>query len=104
VAAAESIETDEATLGLVARAARGSFRDAVSTLDQLATATSGRILPDDARALLGTVEEATLLAVVDQVVAQDTPARSATWTRWPRAARTSGSSSRSCSGTCGCCS
>jgi DNA polymerase III gamma/tau subunit len=74
VAAAEGIEADDEALGLVARSARGSFRDAVSTLDQLSTATGARILPDDARALLGTVEEATLLAVVDHVVARDTPA------------------------------
>ena len=53
IAAAESIEIDPAAVSLVARAASGSFRDAVSALDQLATACSGPIGVDDVRALLG---------------------------------------------------
>ena len=46
-----------AAVALVARAARGSFRDAVSALDQLATACSGPIGVDDVRALLGTTDD-----------------------------------------------
>ena len=42
VADGEEIEVPDAALALVARAARGAFRDAVSTLDQLAAATEGR--------------------------------------------------------------
>ena len=46
IAAAEGIEADEDALGLIARSARGSFRDAVSQLDQLATACGGVVSAD----------------------------------------------------------
>src|SRR5438046_6898663 len=39
IAEAEGIEAPDPALALIARGARGSFRDAVSTLDQLASAT-----------------------------------------------------------------
>src|SRR5919205_394633 len=39
VADAETIDVPDAALALIARSARGSFRDAVSTLDQVAAAT-----------------------------------------------------------------
>ena len=42
VADGEKIDAPDAALALVARSARGSFRDAVSTLDQLAAATDGQ--------------------------------------------------------------
>ena len=54
IAESESIDIDPAAIGLVARAAGGSFRDAVSTLDQLSTACDGRIGVADVRELLGT--------------------------------------------------
>src|SRR3954463_7299164 len=41
VADGESMDVPDAALGLVARAGRGSFRDAVSTLDQLAPPAGG---------------------------------------------------------------
>src|SRR5579862_9898383 len=40
VADGEGIDTPDTALALIARSARGSFRDAVSTLDQLSAATS----------------------------------------------------------------
>src|SRR5437588_9264630 len=43
VADGEGIEAPDQALALIARGARGSFRDAVSTLDQLASATEGNI-------------------------------------------------------------
>ena len=43
VADGEGIEAPDAALALMARSARGSFRDAVSTLDQLASATDGDV-------------------------------------------------------------
>src|SRR5918912_1978801 len=54
IAAAEDIATDDEALALIARSGRGSFRDAVSTLDQLATACAGEVSGADARLLLGT--------------------------------------------------
>jgi DNA polymerase-3 subunit gamma/tau len=74
IAEAEGFDVDEASLGLIARHARGSFRDAVSGLDQLATALDGTLRADDVRRLLGTVDEAVLLQVVEWVIAQDAAA------------------------------
>jgi DNA polymerase-3 subunit gamma/tau len=72
VADGESIDVPDAALGLIARAARGSFRDAVSTLDQLAAATGGRITVQDVLQLLGAVEEDVLFRLCDLVVDGDT--------------------------------
>ena len=72
VADGEEIQAPDSALSLIARGARGSFRDAVSTLDQLAAATSGAV---DARAVLqlvGAVEEESLLRLCDMVVDRDT--------------------------------
>jgi DNA polymerase-3 subunit gamma/tau len=74
IAAAESIEIDAAAVSLVARAASGSFRDAVSALDQLATACSGPIGVDDVRALLGTTDAGILFDLLDRVAAADAAA------------------------------
>jgi DNA polymerase III subunit gamma/tau len=74
IADAEGFDVDDASLGLIARHARGSFRDAVSGLDQLATALDGSLRADDVRRLLGTVDEAVLLQVVERIVAQDAAA------------------------------
>src|SRR5919112_1632958 len=43
VADGEGIDAPDAALSLIARSARGSFRDAVSTLDQLTSATEGQV-------------------------------------------------------------
>ena len=56
---------------MVARAGGGSFRDAVSLLDQLQTACSQQITADDARALLGTADEEMLFRALDLVAAGD---------------------------------
>ena len=72
VAEGEGIEAPEAALSLVARSARGSFRDAVSTLDQLAAATEGKVTVQTVLALLGAVEEEALFRLCDLVVDQDT--------------------------------
>ncbi|MDX6591025.1 MAG: polymerase subunit gamma/tau [Gaiellales bacterium] len=64
---AETIEADDAALSLVARAGAGSFRDAVTMLDQLATACDSRIGADDVRTLLGTVDEQSLFRTLDLV-------------------------------------
>ena len=71
IAAAEAIEIDASAVSLVARAASGSFRDAVSALDQLATACSGPITVDDVRALLGTTDAGILFDLLDRVAAAD---------------------------------
>jgi DNA polymerase-3 subunit gamma/tau len=72
VADGEEIEVPDAALALIARAARGAYRDAVSTLDQLAAATGKRISVQDVLQLLGAVEEEALFRLCDLVVDRDT--------------------------------
>jgi DNA polymerase-3 subunit gamma/tau len=72
VADGESMDVPDAALGLIARSGRGSFRDAVSTLDQLAAATGGTITVQDVLQLLGAVEEEVLFRLCDLVVDGDT--------------------------------
>ncbi|MSY59373.1 MAG: DNA polymerase III subunit gamma/tau [Actinobacteria bacterium] len=72
VADGEQMDVSDAALALVARAARGSFRDAVSTLDQLASATGGTITVQDVLQLLGAVEDEVLFRLCDLIVDGDT--------------------------------
>src|SRR5207247_4722705 len=72
VADGEGIEAPDAALSLIARSARGSFRDAVSTLDQLAAATNGTIDAQTVLQLVGSVDEESLLRLCDMVVDRDT--------------------------------
>ncbi len=72
VADGEGIQTQDAALSLIARAARGSFRDAVSMLDQLAASTNGSIDAQSVLQLVGSVDEESLLRLCDMVVDRDT--------------------------------
>src|ERR687892_477196 len=72
VAEGEGIEAQDSALSLIARSARGSFRDAVSTLDQLAAATNRSIDAQSVLQLIGAVEEDSLLRLCDMVVDRDT--------------------------------
>ena len=72
VADGEGIEAPDQSLALIARSARGSFRDAVSTLDQLAAATEGKVDVQAVLQLLGAVEEDALYRICDLIVDHDT--------------------------------
>jgi DNA polymerase III subunit gamma/tau len=72
VADGDGIDVPDEALSLVARGARGSFRDAVSTLDQLSAATGSNITVQDVLQLLGAVEEEALFRLCDLVVDGDT--------------------------------
>jgi len=72
VAEGEGIDAPPQALSLVARAARGSFRDATSTLDQLAAATENKVTVQSVLQLLGAVEEEALFRLCDLVVDRDT--------------------------------
>jgi DNA polymerase-3 subunit gamma/tau len=72
VAEGEGIQAQDSALSLIARSARGSFRDAVSSLDQLAAATNGSIDAQAVLQLIGAVEEDSLLRLCDMVVDHDT--------------------------------
>lgn len=65
VAAKEGIQVSENTLAVIARAAAGSFRDAIGTLDQLASYCESAISLQDALALLGVAEQDLLFELVD---------------------------------------
>ena len=71
VADGEGFDVPDAALALVARAAKGSFRDAVSTLDQLAAATGGQISVQSVLQLLGAVDEEALFRLCDLVIDRD---------------------------------
>jgi DNA polymerase III subunit gamma/tau len=68
----EEIDVPDAALALIARGGRGAYRDAESTLDQLAAATGGTITVQDVLQLLGAVEDEVLFRVVDMVAANET--------------------------------
>jgi DNA polymerase-3 subunit gamma/tau len=72
VADGEGIDTPDSALALIGRSARGSFRDAVSTLDQLSSATGGEVSVPAVLELLGAVEEDALFRLLDLVIDRDT--------------------------------
>ncbi|HEU6445274.1 MAG TPA: DNA polymerase III subunit gamma/tau [Gaiellaceae bacterium] len=72
IADAEGIEAPDAALALIARGARGAYRDAESTLDQLAAATGNQVTVQSVLQLLGAVEEEALFRLSDLVVDRDT--------------------------------
>jgi DNA polymerase III subunit gamma/tau len=72
VADGEGIQAQDSALSLIARSARGSFRDAVSTLDQLAASTNDSVDAQSVLQLVGAVDEESLLRLCDMVVDGDT--------------------------------
>jgi DNA polymerase III subunit gamma/tau len=72
IADGEQIDVPDAALSLIARSARGAYRDAESTLDQLAAATEGKITVQDVLQMLGAVEEEALFRLCDLIVDRDT--------------------------------
>ena len=71
VAAAESIEIDDGAVTAIARAARGSFRDGLGTLDQLVAYSGKRVATEDVLAVLGVAESELILAAADAIAAED---------------------------------
>ncbi len=72
IADAEGIEAPDAALSLIARSARGAYRDAESTLDQLSAATEKQVTVQAVLQLLGAVEEEALFRLCDLIVDRDT--------------------------------
>jgi DNA polymerase III subunit gamma/tau len=71
VAAAESIDIEDGAVAAIARAAGGSFRDALGTLDQLVAYGGKRVATDDVLAVLGVAEAELILAAADSIAAED---------------------------------
>src|SRR2546430_4435275 len=72
IADGEGIDVPDAALSLIARSARGAYRDAESTLDQLSTATEGQVTVQAVLQLLGAVDEEALFRLCDLIVDRDT--------------------------------
>lgn len=70
----EEIEPEEGALPAIARAARGSLRDALSTLDQVTSFSREEVRLDDVLAVVGAVDRQVLTDVVDALAAEDTGA------------------------------
>jgi DNA polymerase III subunit gamma/tau len=71
VAAAEEIEISDGAVAALARAASGSFRDALGTLDQLVSYTGRRVDTEDVLAVLGVADAELILAAADAIAAGD---------------------------------
>src|SRR3954447_16562147 len=71
VAAEEGIEAPDAAIGMLARAATGSFRDALGTLEQLVTYGGKQIKLDDVLEILGVADAELVLQTADALVAHD---------------------------------
>lgn len=64
-------EFDEAALPIIARAAEGGMRDALSLLDQAVSYSRGRLTEEDALTVTGTVGQGMLNQIVQAIVEQN---------------------------------
>jgi len=71
VAAQESIAIGPEAVGLLARHATGSFRDALGTLEQLVTYSGPQIATEDVLAVLGVADTELLFAALDAIATGD---------------------------------
>ncbi|MFN8121283.1 MAG: DNA polymerase III subunit gamma/tau [Thermoleophilia bacterium] len=71
VAGVEGIETSESALDALARAADGSYRDALGLLDQIAAYSDGRVELPQVLELLGAVARESLFELVDLLAGGD---------------------------------
>lgn len=71
VADAEGITIDDAAVGLMARSATGSFRDALGTLEQLLVYAGSTIALADVLAVLGVADTELLFGCVEAIAARD---------------------------------
>jgi DNA polymerase-3 subunit gamma/tau len=71
VANAEGIEIAPEAVGLLARHATGSFRDALGTLEQLVTYSGTSVATEDVLAVLGIADSDLIFAALDAVAAGD---------------------------------
>jgi DNA polymerase-3 subunit gamma/tau len=71
IAQAEGIEFEPEALRLVARAAEGSMRDALSLLDQVIAFGGGRLTAEDTRVMLGSLDRTEIFAIVEALASRD---------------------------------
>ena len=70
----EQVPFDANAVQLLAAAAQGSMRDALSLLDQAISDGGGELREVPLRAMLGTVEDANMEALLNAIIARDGPA------------------------------
>ncbi|MBU1664564.1 MAG: DNA polymerase III subunit gamma/tau, partial [Gammaproteobacteria bacterium] len=70
---AENVPFEAGALSLLARAAAGSMRDALSLTDQAIAYGSGQVKEDDTRAMLGVIDQAYLMPVLEALAEGDGP-------------------------------
>ena len=87
VAASEEIEISDGAVAAIARAAAGSFRDALGTLDQLVSYVGKEVGTDDVLAVLGVADAELILAAADAIAAGDGRAALETSERLTRSGR-----------------
>src|SRR6059058_1528526 len=71
VAKEEQIEVPEPAIGMIARAATGSFRDALGTLEQLVTYGGPEVKLDDVLEILGVADAELILETAESLVDHD---------------------------------
>jgi DNA polymerase III subunit gamma/tau len=94
VAAAEKLQVDDGAVALISRAAAGSFRDALGTLDQLVAFGGTKISTDQVVELLGAADAEVLFDATDALASADAPAALETVERLARAGRDPGQFAR----------
>jgi len=74
IAQAENLAYEPAAIALLARAAEGSMRDALSLMDQLIAFGGGALREADTRSMLGTIDRGHVARILDALARQDGPA------------------------------
>jgi DNA polymerase III subunit gamma/tau len=73
IAQAEQVPAEAAALHAVARAARGSMRDALSLLDQAIAYSGGQVGAEAVDRMLGAIDSTLLVKLLDALLARDAP-------------------------------
>jgi DNA polymerase-3 subunit gamma/tau len=71
VLAAEKVECETNALRVLAKAAQGSMRDALSLTDQAIAYAAGKVSEEAVRGMLGTLDDAYLIRILDSLIAKD---------------------------------
>ena len=71
VLAAEKVEYETNALRVLAKGAQGSMRDALSLTDQAIAYAAGKVSEEAVRGMLGTLDDAYLIRILDSLIAKD---------------------------------
>ncbi|OWF65514.1 DNA polymerase III, subunit gamma and tau [Polynucleobacter hirudinilacicola] len=71
VLAAEKVDCEVNALRVLAKAAQGSMRDALSLTDQAIAYAAGKVTEESVRGMLGTLDDAYLIRILDCLIAKD---------------------------------